>query len=254
MFKIISCGWNCEQFIQQTLQSVEAQTYRNFQVIMGYCYHDENDLGVEIISDWLIEHKMSNRYRAYFHDENTWDIPNRYEAINLANPQDDDIIVFLDLDGDRLLPHSLEYLAGVYAADPNLLMTYGNYTWEPHTEGPAPARSFPQDVVNHNTFRQYILNVGQTYNHLRTMKGRVFKNIPLNQFKWPGTDNWYRHGTDYVFTVPALELAGWRHRCLDEVLMIYNEGNPLSNVHTMWEETHRCTQNFLNRTPLEPLP
>jgi hypothetical protein len=254
VFKILSAGWNCAEFMKQTIESIESQRNVEWEAFLAYEANGRDDEGWGIVMATIANDP--DYFRGWANippDEYLFDIQNRVRALQLFEIEDDDIIVFLDLDGDKFAhPYVLDKLTEYYSD--GTLTTYGSYDWEPHTPGPSPALPFPEHVVHSNTYRNWIRANGQTFNHLRTMKGRIFNNIPVDNFKWPGTNEWYRNGTDYLFTVPALELAGGRYKCIEEVLMIYNEGNPLSNVHLDWRETVRCVTNYLQRPAYTPLP
>src|SRR5580698_10547443 len=102
MFKIISTGWNCAEFAEQTLRSIAEQSCRDFQVSIAYeaatpYGSGEGEKLIDIISHvaigpTLVEIREPGHY---LHDVRT-----RYEATMATEPADDDIIVSLDLDGD----------------------------------------------------------------------------------------------------------------------------------------------------------
>jgi hypothetical protein len=84
------------------------------------------------------------------------------------------------------------------------------------------------------------------------MSGAIANRITADMLQWPdGT--WYEGGTDYVFMISGLEMAGWRHKCIEEVLLTYNNANPHADYLHHPEQTSRCVQDFLHRFPLNPI-
>lgn len=248
-FKIISCGWQVAPFLEWTLQSVLDQSIDDWEIMI---VDDASDDGsAELIEKWCEDKDERWKYR--INNTNLGTPRNQYEGIKLLNPDPEDIIVFLDLDGDKLAhPDVLLHLEGHYSD--GTLVTYGSYRPVPDVGTSTPARPFPPEIVLSRTYRTAILGGHTGFNHLRTMKGKVFNAIPESNFHWNGSGPWYLHGTDYEFMTAALELADGRYKCIEEVLLIYNHANPNADYLTKGQQSHRCVVNYLHRSPLRPLP
>jgi glycosyltransferase involved in cell wall biosynthesis len=251
-FRIVSCGWNCAPFLEWTLQSVEEQSIADWEI---FIIDDASDdpLQAQKIRDWCKPRTFAGdkRWRFRINDLNLGTPRNQYYGILLMNPAPEDIIVFLDLDGDRLAhPDVLKNLLEYYSD--GTLVTYGSYRPVPDLGTSTPARAFPPDVVRDRTYRQAILGGYTGFNHLRTMKGKIFHAIPESNFQWPD-GAWYKHGTDYAFMAAALELANGRYKCIEEVLLIYNHANPNADYLTKGQDSHRCVVDYLHRPALKPL-
>jgi glycosyltransferase involved in cell wall biosynthesis len=246
-FKIISVGWKCEEFIDRTLASVAAQTRDDWQIAVIY---DGGDNGAEPIRKWCNNYFECAGY--FLNEEQKFAVRNQYEGICVLEPADEDIIVFLDLDGDQLAhPNVLQRLADHYADD--TLLTYGSYKPIPDPGTCTPATPFPAPVIRENAYRKHIAAGNSCcFNHLRTMKGKIFKAIPPDRFKWPNGE-WYTAGTDYLFMVNGLELAGQRHKCINETLLLYNHANPHADYLSHPDVTRACVADILQRPPLSPL-
>lgn len=248
-FCIVTVGWNCADFYQATLASIDAQTYTDYRVVVIDDASD--DPRMDELHDAMIGRDWRWGWRC--NPEQVGSVRNQHDAIEILAPDDDDVVVWLDLDGDRFAhPYVLEHLAEVYS-DPNVWLTYGSYRPVPDPGDCPPVLRFPADVIAAGSYRQHILRHGSHFNHLRTMRGRVATAIPEDQFKWPGTDRWYRAGADYIYMACGLELAGPRHRKLDEILCLYNHANPRADNLTHPDETSRCVISFLERPPLTRL-
>lgn len=251
MFKIISTGWNCIEFAEQTLRSIKEQSCQDFQVSIAYEATDAGEVDVlrDIVNRMGFEDQlMAVRWPSAY----LFDVESRYVATVATNPQDNDIIVTLDLDGDAFAhPDVLAHLLEYYSED--TLLTYGNYEPLPPDAGCPAVSHYPPDVVATRSYRQF----GEVrFNHLRTMKGCVFNAIPVEQFQFaagPKQGQWYTKGNDVEWTFCGLELVGNRFKVIDEVLLHYNSINPNSNWRIAPGETHECLRDFLNRPPLEEI-
>lgn len=253
-FHIISVGWQCAGWLEQTLASIEEQKRTDWQAWITYDPSDDD--GAKRLVAWREERWRDGRWHVQLNTERKFAVRNQWEAITAADPDADDIIVFLDLDGDQLAhPRVLERLAGHYAD--GALLTYGSYRPVPDPRTCAPALPFPDEVVRTNSYRRHILSgAGCCFNHLRTMSGRVFKAIPPEHFRWargPKRGQFYEAGTDYIFMVAGLELAGGHYLCVPEVLCLYNAANENADYLYHPAEANACTQDYLRRRPLKPL-
>lgn len=247
-FKIISTGWNCGDVFKQTLASIEQQTDPNWQV---HIVDDGSDpKHQELLREWYDPH--DSRWGYTLNETNRGVIVSQYEGIRAMNPDDEDVIVFLDLDGDRFAhTEVLEHLDSYYN-DPifgNPLMTYGSYRPVPDPGGPVPISDYPENVIKTATYRQDTLDHGVRFNHLRTMKWKVLKQIPDSYYQWPdGT--WLFCGSDYVVMMGCLEVSGGRYRRISETLMLYNAAQPSPDNVRHPNETNRCCIYALSMPPL----
>lgn len=253
-FKIVSVGWNCEQFIQRTLDSVANQSYEDWEICIVYDPCD--DAGADIIRQWCWQDQKKRHFRINY--AQLWATRNQWEAIHdILKAKDDEVIVFLDLDGDKfahteVLAHLVDYYGGDGG---DTLLTYGNYRPVPDPGTHIGAQQWPAAVVRENSYRAYTNMNGPCFNHLRTVKAKVFNAIPLDQFKW-ANGKWYQGATDYVTMIPALELANGRYKFIKEVLVDYNHDNPFADNKVQYEERTEgrdATADVLARQPLPAL-
>jgi glycosyltransferase involved in cell wall biosynthesis len=254
MFKIISVGWNCEEFIDRTLASVAAQTCTDWQLCLVYDLSP--DAGAKKLREWCVDrwdHSQGPNPLLFLNTTQQFAIRNQYEGIRWMKPADEDIVVFLDLDGDQLAhPDVLTHLLDYYSD--GTLLTYGSYEPIPFADTCPAVLPFPEDVVANNSYRDFIRCGGPcSFNHLRTMKGKVATSIPIDQFKWHGGD-WYNSATDYTWIIQGLERAGGRYKVIPEVLLLYNNANPHADYLEHPIDTNTCCLDFLAREPLDRLP
>lgn len=255
-FKIVSVGWECADFLERTLRSIESQTVTNYDVMI--VDDASSDGTAEFAEGWcafrsgfdssLVQRPSWNCHVNTAHRGAVW---NQHAAIWLLDPEDDDVVVWLDLDGDQFAhPRVLEILTDAYSD--STLLTYGTYRPEPDLGTCPPVLPYPADVVAANSYRAFHRSGGGGFNHLRTMRGSVAKAITPELLSW-ADGSWYEAGSDYLYMINGLELAGGRYKCMEEVLCIYNNANPRADNLTHPDLTNRCVADLLRRQPLEPL-
>lgn len=236
-----------------TLESIDRQHDQAFDVFIVDDCTTEDSRQRQMIQDFCEARDERWNYRLN-EGEHKWALRNQIEALDILDPQDEDVIVWLDLDGDMLAhPRVLGVLRDFYDQN-GVYMTYGNYEPYPNMGTHPVCDPFPDHVVQTGAYRQEILGGFCHFNHLRTMKGFVYHSIPRDYFFFEGTDRWYQGGVDYATMVPALELAGGKYYCFSEVLCHYNHGNPFADNITQRGESTASALNSLMRQPLEPLP
>lgn len=253
---VVSTGWNCAPFIDETLCSIAKQSCSDWRAVIVDDASDDARQR-EVLGGWAKAACDDEQCRFVFNPARLGAVRSQWEAAKRLDPADDDIIVWVDLDGDRLAdPGVFDRVNAVYAGG-DVLVAYGSYRTA--SGQPGYARPYPAGVIGPG-LRQWTLRNGPYWNHLRTMTGRVFNAIPPDQCRWSSNarhraGDWYTRGADYVFMTAALELAGEdRVRHMPEINLIYNDRNPLADNLTGPDETNRCVVDFLRRPALDPLP
>lgn len=242
-YKIICTGWDCAGWIEQTLASIEMQDLENWDV----CIVDdatEDPRQAEIIRNWC--DSRDDRWHYIINNKRHYAMHNQVMAIKELNPNPQDVIVWLDLDGDQFA-HSKVLNRLEYEYDTGARLTYGQFRPVPDP-GPSchRAQPYPDDVRRTSNYRFYTRWVYCGFNHLRTMEYSIFSQIPEDQFKWPD-GRWYEGGNDYVVMMPGLELSMGRDRFVDEVLVLYNHDNPNADYLVNSKKTSAVVLDALAR-------
>ena len=111
---IMNC-YNGEEFLQEALESVQAQTYKNWELI--FWDNQSSDKSSTILKSF-----NEPRFRYYYAEEHR----NLNDARNLAiQVSKGDFVAFLDTD-DTWIPQKLE-IQLPYFDDPKVALVYGNY-------------------------------------------------------------------------------------------------------------------------------
>lgn len=136
---------------------------------------------------------------------------NKYVGGHLCN--DDEI--YFDCDGDDWLAHN-HVLAGLNKVyeDPNVWVTYGNYSFPNGQKG--GCRAFPPEVLSAGTFRTY----DWVASNPRTFYAELIKRVKKEDFFYKG--RFAPAAADVAFMIPILEMAGNKVKFINEILYIYN--------------------------------
>ena len=146
-FKIIVAGYNCFDMAQDCFDSIKNQTYINYQV----CVVD--DASTDPRQPSLVkEYCEANGWLYLLRPFNVGALRSQYEGICLMDPQDGDVIVWVDMDDKLSSELSLEKLDSYYEQDTP--MTYGSYSPVPYIDTcPTPAR-YPMECELANDYRR----------------------------------------------------------------------------------------------------
>jgi glycosyltransferase involved in cell wall biosynthesis len=217
-FKIVTATWNAEPWIERCLDSLASQEGQEFDVFVVV---DPSDDDTAAIAEAYCERKGWG-FRA--NNERRYALRNQVEAIRAMDDGDpDDVIVFVD--GDDYLPHGRVLNRLAYHYRDGALLTYGQYRSEPFSPTCAPATPFPRDVIERGNYRRFVAQGGGIrFNHLRTFRYRVFNALDESDFL-DDKGRWFTTVPDSALMIPCLELAGARHKCLQEELLVYNSEN-----------------------------
>ena len=128
---------------------------------------------------------------------------NIVEAIDLAAPNDEDVL--LELDGDDWFssPESLSIIAKAYE-DPNCWLTYGSYIEYPSRQRGKFAKPIPEHIINGNSYRKAEWMTSQQ----RTFKAHLWNRINKKDLL-DSEGNYYKMVKDLAIMFPMLEMAGF---------------------------------------------
>jgi len=214
-------SYNCAEWIERTLDSVQEQTFQPRSVLLI------DDASDQLSYAQLALQQCQNRGFSYLRNAKNEKCPyNLWLGVKVLDPEPEDVIFLLD--GDDFLPgpETFQRIAEVYS-DPDVWLTYGNYEPHPVNTGQVPASSYDSAIIRNRDFRKS----GNFFNHPITFRRFLFDEIRDEDLKTKD-GRWFRGGYDFAIMMPMLEMCGQKHyRFLDEVLYIYNAVNPISDSH-----------------------
>ncbi len=250
MLRVIVPSYNCEEWLDRCLESINKQMYRMFTVtIIDDCSSD---------GQYEIALKYVTRYEHWDYVRNGMNmgaIYNIYQAIGaLEGPSD----VVLIVDGDDFLPHERVFarVAELYE-DPALWLMWTQYAPFPYYTTLIDNHPLQCDPSQTSRTQQpsagYTLEEGETpgffrssaghYNHVLTFRKFLFDlSVEESDVRLPN-GRWPKAGYDRAMMVPMLERCGWGHmRFVDEVMYCYNSVNPNSDVSVRLDEAKLAYQ------------
>lgn len=231
-YKIIVAGYNCEQYAQRCFDSIAEQTYRNFDV----CLVD--DASTDSTSRLVSENAECYGWKSILRTENAGALRSQHEGITAMDPQDGDVIVWVDMD-DAFANSNALYMLNTYYHD-DTPMTYGSYESVPYAEScPRPAR-YPKECELKNDYRN-MHKWGIQYNHLRSVRWELYKQlVPEVDFFYNG--DWMNLASDTAVMIPCLEMSGGKYMFIEDKLYAYTSDNPISE----WRKAPRGTDDMHN--------
>ncbi len=254
-FLIYTAGYNCADYVERCLRSVESQTYKNYTQI--------------IVDDASTDDTWSNIQRF----EGTQSIARRNDqnlkwtqtALRHLHPADEDVVAVLDLDDFFACDTALETLRNIYVRN-QCWLTYGNYCdcrQLPSTRlarlirrclGPLGkpkglCRQLPAHILAERAFRQ----MDFTTSHVRTFKGFLWNAIrPEDLLDWTG--HYPPMAGDAATMFPMLDMcAPSKIGFVPDVLYAYNTANPLNEHKINFQLQRQLERWFRQKPPYSPL-
>lgn len=237
-FKIVVPCYNCEKWVNKTIQSIKRQTYKNFECLL--VDDISNDKTVDIIRKNI---GNDDRFKLIVNEEKKYPLRNFYDGFKIIGKDDED--VYVNIDGDDWLYSEdvLEKLNKIYTAE-DCLMTYGSFIEYPtgitHLYFLTP---YEQEVIENKLFRE----VPWKASHLRTYKAKLFNKIKYEDFINPTTGKFYETTADLAFMFPMLEMAGKRSRHISDLLYVYNKENPISEMYVKKQTQLSIAEHIKNK-------
>lgn len=230
-FKIIVAGYNCFDMIQNCVESIANQTYTDYEV----CLVD--DASTDIRQAPVVEQFAQHyKWKYLLRTENAGALRSQHEGITLLDPQDGNVIVWVDMDDAFSSSNSLAILNEYY--DEDTFLTYGSYKPVPFEDQCPPAVKYPIECEQKNDYRN-MHKWGIRYNHLRTVTWDLYKHLNIERdFYFNG--RWMHLASDCAVMIPCLELAGGKYKCIPEILYNYTSDNPISE----WRKSPRGTDEM----------
>ena len=236
-FKIIVACRNVEKWITYSMESLIGQTYKNWQaIVIDDCSSDQTP---NLLKELSVREK---RFTIIRNSQPLVKMQNYVTAVKISQPEDEDVLVFLD--GDDWLPDSnvFEYLVDVYKND-DVWLTLGSYVvnsgknpslltnYEGRGTG-GYARELPLDQNVRKDWR---------FSHLKTCKYFLWKNIKDVDIRLKVTGEYYPSAIDTAIMYPMIEMAGREHhKFIERITYVYNCGNPQSYMYTLRQVNQKC--------------
>lgn len=227
--------------LERCTQSILDQNDPDYTVLLG----DDDSTPTEHLESLICDLTAIDRVRLLRHDRRVGTLRNQIDLIRAYEMASDDVLVFVDGD-DRLNgPCALSILREAYSD--GTLLTYGSYITDPPDPRCSPAEPYPAQVLRARSFRR----AGHRFNHLRTMRRRVFDQITDADLLVDG--RWPMAGGDYALMMPALELAAPRIKVVSSPLYVYTSNRDDSDWRVNADEIRRVHRGIASKPRKKPL-
>ena len=249
-FKIIVPFYNVEQWVRRTLKSVKLQNYENYECILI------DDISTDDSKNIVLEEiEGDERFKLVVNKDKKYVLRNICDAIDISEPERNDIIVILDGDDWFASPNTLYILNETYNRE-DCWLTYGSYMEYPAGTRGKFAQDVPREIIEQNAFRQ----APWMTSHLRSWKYGLWRHIDQQKtFSEPNVidnNNHFSFCWDLAYMFPLLELAGKKIHHISDILYVYNRQNPL-NVDKIKHQTQLIMEqkirNMEKYNPLEEI-
>lgn len=235
-FKIVVPSYNSAKWLDQTLSSIENQSYSNYQV----CVVDDASTEPkqkEIIKTFC----KRNGWLSIFHQTNQKQLSSAVHAIEALECENEDVVIILD--GDDWLFHSrvLETLHEIYARE-HVWLTYGEFV-----SYTSRTTCFSRKITWWEHFRRSYRKGGWRFCHLHTFKAFLWNRIKDDDLR-DEDGNYLTSCCDVAVIYPMLEMAGPKSRYVPQILVEYNDVNPLQ-VEKIREKEQKRNYEMLCQKP-----
>lgn len=244
-FIVVMTGRDCHDWAERAMDSVAAQKGVSARVCVVDDASEDKRMG-----NLLLSYATANGWAAIINLERKHVLANQVAAWKALEPQEDDVVVFVDLDDQLAHPNVLNIVKRHY--DQGAWMTYGSYVPNPSSHPFAawcrPALSYPDYIVSANLFR----SMPPHFNHLRTIGWKVLKHVTDEDLRDNNGEYWQANA-DASVMIPCLELSGQHTVFVEDVLYKYTCNNAAAVWRTQRDRLNDEWRQLRARQPKNPL-
>jgi glycosyltransferase involved in cell wall biosynthesis len=242
-FVILIPSYNNIAYYKQNLDSVYQQNYNKYRVIyIDDCSPDGTGEAVEKYA------KACNRQNI------TKVIRNKDRVLAMANIYhnihkycyDHEIVVMLDGDDQLSNENVLSRLNYEYKNN-DIWFTHGSCFFIHEKAVCSWSKEIPNYILELNNFRKQ--NLGAT--HLRTFYAWLFKKIKIEDLKYQ--NDFFKMTYDVAMFIPMIEMAGYHHKFIKDILYLYNDLNPI-NDHKINQSLQREIDRYIRKNMIKYQP
>ncbi len=217
-WEIIVPTYNNEQWCIQNIESVVQQTYPHWHAtIIIDCATDATE---SLLRAYVQENALEDKITLKVNKKNRGALANIYFAAMACPPHK--VIGLLDGDDWFKDAYVLEKVTHVYETE-DVWMTYGQFELWPE-DRIGHCRPYSNAVIQQNAFRAV---PGVLPSHFRTFYAWLFQRIDKKDLIYKG--KFFPVAWDMALMYPVIEMSGKHHKCITDVLYVYNIANPLND-------------------------
>ena len=242
-FIIIMPCYNVAKWVALNIQLTKQQSFSNFEC------HIINDGSTDNSEDIILDNiKGDSRFVYHKNKTNTGSsLYSYYTIFHKINPNDEDIIIWLDGDDWFSSVFALQYLDQYYDIT-KCWMTYGTYQIFPSgNHGSHHCIDIPDEIHKNHSYRQWM----HVYSHLRTHRAFLFKKLKESDLIDSRSGKFYTEATDCAYLFSLAELCGSAERikCIKDILLVLNRTNPNQAASNL--EKQKATEQHIRSLPVK---
>jgi hypothetical protein len=217
--RVITAMRNCAPFVANCMRSLLHQRTPFRAIVID----DVSDDGTYEIARQVVGY--DSRILLVRNDRRLGALANIMRGIDALRPEPNDVVVTLDGDDWFSSDDTLGYVQRTYRESPELRLTYGQFV---HSASGAIGlcAPYPPHITNSRAYRNY----SWLASHLRTFRAELWRRVRREDLIDPGTGQPWMMAWDMAMMFPMMEMCSPAElRCLQKVLYVYNDGNPLND-------------------------
>ena len=243
-FIIVILCYNCQDYIQECIETVVNQKYKNYEVIII----DDNSADD---TQKVIKRVVGNNKNFFIvnNTERLQPLGNHIKALSVKELNDEDIIVHLDGDDKLIGTDVLSTLNKAYFKNKNHLASYGSYK----TASGAPGICKPWEKGI--SISEYIAPIGWIFSHVRTFKYKLWKLIDHKKSFYDKNNKIFTSAADCAFFKPMFELTG-RSRVMffNKIMYYYRDQTGFNEHSSHLNDQVRCALEIKQKPSYQQLP
>ena len=224
---VLMTTYNREKYIDESIQSLLASTYRNFElIIVDDCSIDKT---VEIARKY---EALDHRIKVFINEKNLGDYPNRNRAASYANGK---YLKYVDAD-DYIYPNGLEIIVNQMENNPEAAV--GLFSLQQNIQKPFPILLYPKEAYEYNFF-------GQGLFHKAPLSAIIRKDAfdKIGGFKpdrmTSDFEMWHRMAQKYNFLLIHDHIVWYREHDAQEI----NSKSAFELIYTRIEKNYIIDNN-----------
>ena len=235
---IFSSCHNAESYIKKHLESIQAQSYKDYTHIIVDDASTDNTF--KIIKQYKDSRTKICRNEKILRVAQSWIL--HLKPITLKYP--DEIIIWVG--GDDWLSNNKVFkkIADIYK-NKNCWMTYGSFYYLSNPKIKLPQIKATKKMLESRTFRDF--KHPWIYQPLQTFKAFLFNNVRESDFHGPKGE-WIPSSNDRALIYALLEMCpADKIQYIEDLLYVYNDENP-ECVHNSGRQKEQVFYDFLARS------
>lgn len=240
-FKIIVPSYNCEEWIDKTIESVKKQHYSNYECVII------DDISSDNTWDKIESQNLDKRFIKIKNVDKKYALRNIHDTLAYLAPDSKDVVVLLDGDDWFANEYALDTL-NKYYQDPNCYMTFGSFARFPDGHLGSESSEYSQEVISNSSFRQDEWRAS----HLKTYRMFLWEKLNKKDLQ-DQNGNFYESCYDQAIMLPLLEMSQDRIKYIPEILCVYNVGNPNAVNKLKVQKQYQTMQEIRMKKPYQRL-